>query len=226
MFNPFKKDKSDQPTGAAGPRGDEDAVARAEGAEPMADLGPSETDMKGSEVDELRERLGALAEQLAQAKEERARALADYANFQRRSVLNERDAREMGVRGVLNSVLPVIDHFDMALGQAGAQAGSASGGDAALAGIVQGVTMIRDELLRALAAHGAVPIRPGLGEAFDPLRHKAIAHVPAQGVEPGAVVTLTRVGFVIGDRVVRPAEVVVAAQAANTGDAGATDANV
>lgn len=240
MFNPFKKDKPDAPAGDTPPERAE-AQHTADGGEPLG-AGPSHADRAASELDALREQVAAMTEQLAVAKDERARALADYANFQRRSALNERDAREMGVRGVLGSVMPVIDHFDMALSQAamGQAAPSqpsqghaaATQQEAASGGILQGVAMIRDELVRAMALHGAVAIKPAKGDAFDPQRHKAIAHVPAPGVLAGAVVTLTRAGFMIGERVVRPAEVVIAAEVAGpvsavepgaSGSTGASD---
>ncbi|MFN9929777.1 MAG: nucleotide exchange factor GrpE, partial [bacterium] len=105
-------------------------------------------------------RIAELQADLAQAQAERQRALADYANFQRRSIQNERDAKEAGLRGVLHSVIPVIDHFDMALGQNPEQATTQS--------VLAGVGMIKDELLRALAVHGVSIIRPSKGDAFDP----------------------------------------------------------
>jgi molecular chaperone GrpE len=186
MFNPFKKDKADDTGGAP-----------AEGA--PAGEGASGAD----ELEALRAQVAQLQAEVGQAQDDRQRALADYVNFQRRSAQNERDAKEAGVRGVLHSVLPVLDHFDMALAQDPATASAAS--------VIQGVTMIKDELIRALGVHGVGLIRPARGEAFDPLRHKAITQMPGGEVAPGAVLVLARVGFTLGERVVRPAEVVVAA---------------
>lgn len=197
MFNPFKKDK---PEGDASVAGDDLAGTRAgeqadgDAAQPM------------SEIEALQQQIAQLRVELGQAQDDRQRALADYVNFQRRSVQNEKDAREAGVRSILHSVMPVIDHFDMALSQDPEKASAKS--------VMDGVTMIKGELLRALSLHGAVAITPNKGDAFDPTRHKAIAQVPGGDVAPGNVVVVARAGFAIGDRIVRPAEVVVAAEQA------------
>jgi molecular chaperone GrpE len=205
MFNPFKKDKTEDKSGGPGPEGAGDAAAG---------------DGAGGEIEAMRAEVAQLRAELGQAQDDRQRALADYVNFQRRSVQNERDAREAGVRGVLHSVLPVLDHFDMALAQDPSTASAAS--------VIHGVTMIKDELVRALGLHGVGLVRPARGDAFDPLRHKAIAQLPGGEVAPGHVHTLARVGFTLGDRVVRPAEVVVAAGAGGDevsgGAGGAPDA--
>lgn len=194
MFNPFKKEKPENEDDAL-----KEGTMRADADDQSLHNDPQSVP---ADPADQHARIAELQADLAQAQAERQRALADYANFQRRSIQNERDAKEAGLRGVLHSVIPVIDHFDMALGQNPEQATTQS--------VLAGVGMIKDELLRALAVHGVSIIRPSKGDAFDPVRHKAIAQQPSPGVAPGAVAILTRPGFAIGERIVRPAEVVVA----------------
>ncbi|MCU0689175.1 MAG: nucleotide exchange factor GrpE [Phycisphaerales bacterium] len=205
MFNPFKKDKADGSTPGSAAQGEGAGEGLGEGAEGVDGVAPGGE----GEVEQLQAQIAQLRADLGQAQDDRQRALADYVNFQRRSVQNERDAREAGVRNVLHSVLPVIDHFDMALGQDPEKASAKS--------VIDGVTMIKDELIRVLGVHGVTAIRPNKGDAFDPAKHKAIAQHAAEGVAPGAVVALARAGYMINDRIVRPAEVVVAPEVAAAG---------
>ncbi|MBA4120099.1 MAG: nucleotide exchange factor GrpE [Isosphaera sp.] len=198
-MNPFRRhnpapDEPERPAEASAPGP----------AEPSAD--PDQTaaliDALQADAQRLQKEAEELRAQRDSATEGHKRALADFQNFQRRSAINEREAREQGVRDVLHGVMNVVDHCDMALSQGQEQT--------TVAAVIQGVSIIRDELLRALQLRGVGVIRPERGEAFDPAVHKAIAQQPAQGVEAGAVLATLRVGFSLDGRLVRPAEVMVA----------------
>lgn len=136
------------------------------------------------------------------AKEDYLRALAEYQNYQRRSLQNEQEARKQGVTSVLNSVLPVLDHFDMALNQPVDSEASQR--------VVDGVKVIKAELVRALERHGVSAINPAIGDEPDPARHSVLMHKPAAGVEPGRISSVMQAGYALGDRVIRPAMVTVA----------------
>lgn len=131
---------------------------------------------------------------------------ADYQNFQRRATINEREARTGATVGVVQSVLPVMDHFDLALGQDLSKATAEQ--------IAGGVQMIRAELLRILESYGVSIIEPKPGESFNPGEQQAMLHQPSQEVEPGHVVMVLGVGYRLGERVIRPAKVAIAAPAA------------
>ena len=148
------------------------------------------------------DRVAELEEKLAAAEEDTLRARADFQNYQRRAMVNEREAREWGAAGVLESMITVLDHFDMALTQDPAKASAAS--------ILDGVQLIKGEMLRALSDHGVSVLSPELGEELNPGRHEAIGHQPAEGVAPGAISRIMQPGYAIGDRVLRPAKVFVA----------------
>lgn len=139
------------------------------------------------------------------ANEKYLRALADLQNFQRRSRLNEEEARRQGMTSVLLSILPVLDHFDVAIEQT-----SKTKPDDP---VLEGMRVIRAELVKALNLHGVSIISPSPNEEFDPHRHQAVAHQPAgdSGVQPGNVLSTFQAGYTLGDRVVRPAKVAVAA---------------
>jgi molecular chaperone GrpE len=146
-----------------------------------------------SEVEQLRS-------DLEQAVGARQRALADFANFQRRAVENESKSRERGIAEVVRNLVPVLDQFEMALDQEGASKDS----------ILEGVSLVRDELMRALAKNGVESITPQMGEEFDPNRHEAMLQHPAEGIEPGHVSLIVKSGWSMGALVLRPAQVGIA----------------
>ncbi|MFT5422418.1 MAG: molecular chaperone GrpE [Phycisphaerales bacterium] len=129
------------------------------------------------------------------------RMAADHQNFQRRAHLNEVEAKEQAIRGVLQSIIPVLDHFELALGQDPEKLTTEA--------ILGGVRMIQTEFLRVLSNCGVSQISPEPNEEFNPMRHEAMMRQPAEGIEPGHVAQCLGVGYALGDRVVRPAKVAI-----------------
>ncbi|MFG0304711.1 MAG: nucleotide exchange factor GrpE [Phycisphaerales bacterium JB040] len=130
------------------------------------------------------------------------RLAADHQNFQRRARLNEQEAQDQAKRGILQSIIPVLDQFELALNQKTEGVAPES--------ILGGVKLIQTEFLRILGNCGVTTIAPSPGDEFDPLRHEAMLQQPAEGVEPGHVTQCLGVGYALGDRTVRPAKVAVA----------------
>ena len=146
--------------------------------------------------------LADLKAELDEAIQARKRALADFANYQKRALDNEHRAGRSATVAVIRSLLPVLDHFDLALGQ-----------DAAAVTVSQllgGVRMVRTELDTALARHGISRIEPRVGDEFDPMRHEAVMRRAAQDVPAGHVAAVLQAGYAMDDVVLRPARVVVA----------------
>lgn len=134
----------------------------------------------------------------------RQRALADYANFQRRASENEKRARDDGGASVLRSLIPVLDQFDLALEQ--------PVDDAAVGPFLEGMRMVRDELRRAMEQHGVTEVRPDAGAEFDPNLHQALMRVPTDEYEAGRVVAVMQAGYARGEYVLRAASVSVATE--------------
>lgn len=148
--------------------------------------------------------VGALASVLADRDELFAklqRAVADHQNFQRRAGINEREARTQALTGVVQSIIPVLDNFELALGQDHEKTTAEQ--------IAGGVAVIRDELIRVLGSYGVTKIDPSVGEVFNPMEHEAMLQQPADGIEPGCIAMSLGVGYKLGERVVRPAKVAV-----------------
>jgi molecular chaperone GrpE len=162
---------------------------------------PAHTDR----VAELEAELEKVAAERDEAKSAYLRALADFQNFQRRSIENEREAKRQGVTSLLLSVVPVIDHFDLALSHKPENMSAQQ--------VVDGVRVIREELLRVLGQHGVSVVSPAPNDELDPNRHHAVLHQPAEGVLPGHISRTLQVGYMLGDRVIRPANVAVAPDA-------------
>lgn len=146
--------------------------------------------------------LARLRAELDDAKVKHLRALADFQNYQRRAYQNEQVAREQGVSSLAQRVITVLDHFDLAL--------TLNPENASASQVMDGVRVIREELLKALSQSGVRIIEPKPNDEFTPGAHEAIMHQAIEGVESGRVSTLFQPGFALGERVIRAAKVGVA----------------
>lgn len=158
----------------------------------------------GSDAAELAAALQATLAERDEANQKYLRVLADFQNFQRRSIENEREARRQGLTAVLHSIIPIVDHFDLALAHTNAEP--------AAQGVIAGVRVIREELLKALGQHGVSLINPAPGDELDPNRHQALMTQPAGNVAPGRIAFTMQIGYLLGERVIRPAKVAVTPQ--------------
>ncbi len=146
--------------------------------------------------------LEALQIALQDTHERYLRTLAEFQNYQRRALQNEQVAKREGMKSVSNTIVNVIDHFDLALNQDTSKVSAEQ--------IVAGVRIIRDELMRSLAQHGVAVIFPSKNDLFEPGKHAAVMHQIADGVEPNHVVMCMAAGYMFQDQVLRPAKVSVA----------------
>lgn len=145
-----------------------------------------------------------LEQQLAELDDRYRRALADYQNFQRRSIENEQRAREHGAAEILKAMVPVLDNARLAM-QMDPETSDAQQ-------VLTGVKGIVDQFFATMARFGVEPIEPAPGEEFNPGRHEAMLQTPSEEVEPGHIVQVLQIGYALRDRVVRPAQVAVCPQ--------------
>lgn len=130
------------------------------------------------------------------------RVSADYQNYVRRANQNVAAASEQQLMSVARGLVSAMDHFDLAL-QVDPEKTTA-------ADLLQGVTSIRDELLKALAAVGIQRLEVQPGDEFDPVKHEALMRQPGTDHESGRIVMQMQPGYGVGDKIVRPAQVSVA----------------
>jgi len=194
-------------------RDDEDRVdlsdaASLDEAASTEDVFAGGTPAPSSEPIDLTDEAAALIDSLTRERDDalgaRQRALADFANFQRRARENEVRARQHGVTSVVRSLLPVMDHFDLALAQDPSKV--------SVEQLLGGVNIVRAEFVKVIESLGVTRIDPAPGDPLDPMRHEAMMRQPAPGIEPGRVAAVFQPGYAMGDMVIRPAKVTIAAE--------------
>jgi molecular chaperone GrpE len=176
-----------------------DATGRPDDA---ADAGPASDE--GKRVAELIE---ALTKESADYKDKLLRTLADMENLRRRTDREVADSRTYGISNFARDIVAVADNMDRALGAL--DKGLRDNADAATKALLDGVELTERELLKVLEKHGVKKFEP-LGEKFDPNLHQAMFELPDPSKPAGTVAQVVQPGYMIGERVLRPAMVAVA----------------
>ena len=143
----------------------------------------------------------------ASLKDKALRTLADMENLRRRTEKEVADARTYAVTGFARDMLTVADNARRGIESIPADALSAAEGP--FKALIEGVELIERDLLKTLERHGIKKLDPR-GEKFDPNLHQAMFEVDDSSVTAGTVTQVVQSGFVIGERVLRPALVGVA----------------
>ncbi|WP_066659939.1 MULTISPECIES: nucleotide exchange factor GrpE [unclassified Sphingomonas] len=151
------------------------------------------------------DRIAALEAELAEAKSATLYARAEAQNLLRRAQKEAEDARNYAATGFARDILSVADN----LGRALAAIPEELREDDKMKGLITGLEATGRELDSVFARHGISKIS-ALGEALDPNRHQAMMEVPSADAEPGTIVQEIQSGYMIRDRLLRPALVGVA----------------
>jgi molecular chaperone GrpE len=140
----------------------------------------------------------------AELKDRYLRLAAEMDNLRRRTEREVKDAKSYSVAAFARDMLSVSDNLRRALDAIPAEA--RAGGDAGFVSLVEGVEMTERAMLGALERHGVKKIEP-TGQKFDPNFHQAMFEVPNADIPANTVIQVVQDGYVIGDRVLRPAMV-------------------
>lgn len=151
--------------------------------------------------------IGVLKAENAELKDRLLRALADTENTRRRAERDRQDASQYAVTRFARDILAVADNFARAIDACPADARESAGPQ--VKAVIEGVEATERQLLATLEQHGVKQIDTSNGK-FDPHFHQAIAEVPGEGKPPGTIMNVVQTGYVIGDRLLRPAMVTVA----------------
>lgn len=178
----------------------EESSAEEEAASPEADL--------ATEVAELKDRL--------------LRAMAETENVRRRAEKDRKDDRAYAITGFARDVLNVADNLRRTLDALPESAR----GDESVKGFFDGVEVTERELLNMLEKHGIKKVAPEPGEKFDPNLHQAMFEAESAEIEPGKIAHVVQPGYVIRDRLLRPAMVGVAKVPAAAPESGSVDETV
>jgi molecular chaperone GrpE len=148
----------------------------------------------------------ALDRDLAEAKDRLLRTLAEMENLRKRTEREIADARSYGISAFARDILTVADNMHRALHAFDEELRAKA--DGAVKGLLDGIELTERELMNVLEKHGVRRIDP-LGQKFDPNRHQAMYEVEDASVPNGSVVQVVQAGYLIGERVLRPAMVAV-----------------
>ena len=129
-------------------------------------------------------------------------ANADYQNLARRSEKNVINAREQLLLEIAKDLVTVLDHFDHAM--------EIDPESTTTEGLLHGVTIVRDELLKTLSRFGVQRFEVSAGEPFDPTRHEAMLRQASEDVDSNHVTIQLQPGYILGDKTIRPVKVGVA----------------
>jgi molecular chaperone GrpE len=148
-----------------------------------------------------------LDRELAETKDRLLRTLADMDNMRKRTEREVADARAYGISNFARDILGVADNMHRAMAALDEELRAKA--DEPTKVLLEGVELTERELMNVLEKHGVKRIEP-LGQKFDPNRHQAMYEIEDVSVPAGSVIQVMQAGYLIGDRVLRPALVAVA----------------
>ncbi|MFD2741242.1 nucleotide exchange factor GrpE [Sulfitobacter aestuarii] len=176
---------------------DIDEAQADEYAEEMAEI-----DEEALEVEQLRAERDQLRDRFM-------RALADAENARKRSEKDRREAENYGGSKLARDMLPVYDNMKRALEAATGEQREHS------AALLEGVELTMRELLSVFKKHGIEIIAPEVGDRFDPQHHQAMFEAPVPDTKTGDIIQVASEGFMLHDRLLRPAQVGVSSTPAS-----------
>ena len=206
---PEAPDDRDAPAGGA-PRSDiaaPDEMLAAAGPADVEDAPAAEGEAGPPALTGEQQRLVDLETEIAELRDRSLRAMAEADNARKRAARDVADSRKYGATGLARDILTVADNLGRAL-EAVPEIPREE--DENLFNLRAGVDMTLQEMLQALERHGVKRVTPETGERFDHNRHQAMFEVPTDDLAPGAVAQVVQDGYVIHDRLLRPALVGVA----------------
>jgi len=147
----------------------------------------------------LQQEIANMQQEISRFKELYLRKLADFDNYRKRQEREMGEFRRYAKAELMRDCLPVLDNLERAL--------AAPGGDGS--GLREGVELVLRQFKEVLGRHGLTEVDP-IDQPFDPTQHEAISRNETPGVSEPTVVQVLQKGYVLGERLIRPALVIVA----------------
>jgi molecular chaperone GrpE len=194
MTSKKEKERQPEPEAEATPAGSAAAENEAAGVQPDV---PSPAPEAPSGLEELERQLAEAQSQAAEYKDGWQRSVADFQNYRRRVQVEKDEAYQTALGNVIKRYLPILDDLERALQNKPADPWA------------DGIELVSRKLKTILENEGVERIQAE-GQMFDPNFHEAISQEPAEGVESGRVIGVVQNGYMLGERVLRPATVRVA----------------
>ena len=136
------------------------------------------------------------------------RALADAENARKRADRDRREAENYGGSKLARDLLPVYDNMKRAVDSISDDQREAN------AALIEGIDLTMRELVSVFAKHGVRIVSPQVGDRFDPQQHEAMFEAPLPGTKAGEIIQVSAEGFMLHDRILRPAQVGVSSMPA------------
>ena len=155
----------------------------------------------GTDADDIDAVISALEAERDDYKDRFMRALAEAANARKRADKDRREAQQYGGSRLARDLLPVYDNLSRALSAAREEGSTAS------EALVEGIELTLRELQNVFDKHGVTRISPNVGDRFDPKQHEAMFEAPLPGTKAGDIIQVSAEGFMLFDRLLRPAQV-------------------
>lgn len=161
-----------------------------------------------AEIDDAELELDELRAERDELKDRFMRALADAENARKRSMKDRKEAEQYGGSKLARDLLPVYDNMKRALEAIGEEQRESS------AALIEGIELTLRELLSVFKKHGMEIVSPQVGDRFDPQMHEAMFEAPVPNTKAGDIIQVSAEGFMLYDRLLRPAQVGVSSNPA------------
>lgn len=169
---------------------------------------PTEIELEDFEMSAEADEIEALRAERDDMRDRFMRALADAENSRKRADRDRREAEQYGSTRLARDLLPVFDNLTRALQAIPEESRATS------AALIEGVELTLRELTNVMTKHGVAPISPAVGDMFDPQLHQAMFEAPLPGTKAGQIIQVMTEGFMLHDRLLRPAQVGVSSNTA------------
>ncbi len=178
---------------------------------------PKSLDELAAEADDIEleaaaanaETIAALTAERDEFKDRFMRAVADAENARKRAERDRREAEQYGGSKLARDLLPVYDNLKRAVDSISDDQREAN------AALIEGIELTLRSLVNVFEKHGIVVIQPQVGDRFDPQQHEAMFEAPLPGTKAGDIIQVSGHGFVLHDRLLRPAQVGVSSMPAS-----------
>ena len=170
--------------------------------QPVADTPTAETSPAEPAAAPAQEEPAQESQELAVLKDRYARLMADFDNYRKRQLREREDLIKRANEDLLGDLLPVLDHMELALAKAPSPDEP----------FVAGVKMVYDQFITLLDRYGMTPLDTK-GEPFDPTYHEALSQMNSDTVPANVIIDQFRRGWLLGGRLLRPAQVIVSSGA-------------
>ncbi|MDH3200308.1 MAG: nucleotide exchange factor GrpE [Myxococcales bacterium] len=206
-------EKSDEEESAV--REDEDTIypeeETGEQSETASDTGASDDAQEDNEVEEEQSAVESARAERNRMRDQLLRIAADFDNFRKRSRKEIEEVRRRTIEDTVREVLPIIDNLE--------RASNATAGATDVTAVAEGVQMVLRGFEEVADRLGLKRVK-AIGQMFDPTLHDAMQQETTSEHPPGTIVAEVVPGYELGDRLLRPAMVVVAVPPTSTGDQG------